>query len=466
MRRILISLTTVVAVLLGYGVADAYDKVPGVLTIDDRPADAEPETPHVKPVLKAASKDAPVPTEKGLARALGGKKVAQPLGPRVAVMVRDALTGDVLYADHENRPQTPASTEKLLTATAIADGNDLSRTMKTKVVSGEKKGEIVLVAGGDTMLAPGEGDPTAVEGRAGLADLADQVAASLKDSGQQGKVTLRLDNTYAKGPRYAPTWDMGDVDAGYTQGVSMIGLAGDRPQPGVPSPRVPERKVLQTFGKQLNKAGVKVKVDAAEKTWTRPAPKGAQTLGSVESAPIGDVLAVALEDSDNALTENVARQAAVADGAGTSFKDVVGWVHSTLTDAGVDMSGVKMKDSSGLSSGQRIPVRVISDVVQMGITGSAPSLTRVLADLPIAGLNGTMYDRFQTPQSRSAAGIARAKTGTLTGTSALAGTTTTRDGRLLTYVINADKVPETSGTLGARGALDQMIAGITACGCR
>lgn len=197
-----------------------------------------------------------------------------------------------------------------------------------------------------------------------------------------------------------------------------------------------------------------------------PGPRGAEELGSVESAPLGDVLALALDDSDNALTENVARQAAVADGAGASFAEVTRWVRTTLQDAGVDLTGVKLKDNCGLSSGQAVPARVISDVMQLGITGSATSMTRVLSDLPIAGLTGTLHDRFLVEESRGAAGIARAKTGTLTGTSALAGTTTTADGRLLTYVLVADRVPSTTGTLGARAALDEVVADLTDCGCR
>ena len=464
MRRTLIAVTSVAALAVGYGVADAYDHVPGVLTIDEPVTEQTPAPREPTAVLPAASKQAPAPTASGLARAVRDDVGASALGPRVGVVVRDALTGDTLWSQDEDRPQTPASTAKLLTAAAVSETTDLSTTMKTRVVQGEGD-EIVLVASGDTMLAKGAGDPTAVEGRAGLADLAEQVATSL-GSDAKGRHSLRLDATYAAGERHAPTWNMADVAAGYTQGVSMIGLAGDRPEPFKPSPAVPERTVLKAFASQLEKAGVTVTVDDSSRTWRQAAPQGAEELGSVESAPLGDVLALALDDSDNALTENVARQAALADGAGTSFAEVSRWVHSTLRDAGVDMTGVKLKDNCGLSSGQVIPARVTSDVMQLGITGSARSMTRVLSDLPIAGLTGTLHDRFLVADSRGAAGIARAKTGTLTGTSALAGTTTTQDGRLLTFVLVADRVPSTTGTLGARSALDAIVADITACGCR
>ncbi|WP_338748599.1 D-alanyl-D-alanine carboxypeptidase/D-alanyl-D-alanine endopeptidase [Janibacter alittae] len=465
MRRTLIAVICLAALLIGYGTADAYDRVPGVLTIDEEATQQVRKAPATTPVLPAASTEAPVPTTAGLTAALEEDAEATALGKRVGVVVRDALTGEILYAHDSDAPITPASTAKLLTAAAVAETADLTRVMTTQVVAGDQPGELVLVAAGDTMLARGDGDPKSVEGRAGLADLARQVAASVEAKGE-ADYSLRLDMTYAHGERYPPTWDMADVAAGYTQGVTMIGLAGQRPKPFDAAPKFPEREVLKALAKELKAVGIDVETDTSTKQWQTPAPEDAEVLGAVDSAPIGDVLALALDESDNALTENVARQVAAAHGAGTSTAEVSDWVRQTLTSAGVDLTGVTLKDNSGLSSGQKVPARVISDVMQLGITGSAQELTSMLAELPVAGLTGTLHDRFDTDDSRSAAGLARAKTGTLTGTSALAGTTTTADGRLLTFVLLADRVPSTTGTLGARAVLDRMVADLTDCGCR
>ena len=88
--------------------------------------------------------------------------------------------------------------------------------------------------------------------------------------------------------------------------------------------------------------------------------------------------------------------AAVADGAGASFAETTAWVRSTLDDAGIDLTGVKLKDNCGLSSGQVVPARVISDVMQLGITGSAQTMSVVLSQLPVAGLTGTLHERYRT----------------------------------------------------------------------
>ena len=85
----------------------------------------------------------------------------------------------------------------------------------------------------------------------------------------------------------------------------------------------------------------------------------------------------------------------------------------------------------------------------------------LLDTLPVAAGSGTLEDRFSGP-SGAGAGWVRAKTGTLSGTSALAGTVTDVDGRSMSFALLS------SGTnpAEARPVLDRMAAELRNCGCR
>ncbi|MDF2090820.1 D-alanyl-D-alanine carboxypeptidase [Knoellia sp. 3-2P3] len=481
MRRLVAALLALVLLLVGYGALDVLDLAPGILTRDAAtgplpepeptgtqtagPAPTLPRPDDTATPLQAAALSAPVPAPTVLRRELADELAAPALGPSIGVTVRDAFTGDHLLDIDAERPRVPASTAKILTALAVGVTLDPATTLPTRVVHGRSPSEIVLVAGGDSLLARGKGSATGVAGRAGLGDLAGQVATALQAAGT-GAVTVRLDMTYAAGPRYAPGWTAADVDAGFTQGVSMLGLASQRPRPGRPSPSVSEDAVLEAFLAALGKAGITAKA-APDGTRALAAAADAAELGRVESAPVGDILALALDDSDNALTESLARQASVQAGGGASFEAATALVRRTVAGLGVDLTGVRLKDTSGLTSGQTIPARVLGDVLALGASGTVPAMRDTLSQLPVAGLDGTLYDRFDEPGSRSAAGLARAKTGTLTGASSLAGTVVDRDGRVLTFAVVADRVPGGfPGTVAARAALDRFVAALASCGCR
>ena len=213
-------------------------------------------------------------------------------------------------------------------------------------------------------------------------------------------------------------------------------------------------------------------VVAAPRAGPAAPPRGARrrTLGEVRSAPLAEVLALALADSDNALTESLARQAAAhagRSGAGLGFAEVAGWVRQQVRARGVDVSGVTMLDTSGLSRGTVLRPASSATCWRWPPAGTLPGLREVVAQLP--GGRADRHAARPLPHARARArpaGIARAKTGTLTGASAMAGTVVDRDGRLLLYVVLADEVPPGVGTLTARAALDRFVAALATCGCR
>ena len=63
----------------------------------------------------------------------------------------------------------------------------------------------------------------------------------------------------------------------------------------------------------------------------------------------------------------------------------------------------------------------------------------------------------------TAPGTVRAKTGTLLGVHALAGTVVTTDGRLLAFAVVADG---SGSEVAAETALDDVAAALAGCGCR
>lgn len=473
-------------VLVAYVDLDIADVAPGVLTTD-RPVAAAPGAPAPESparLVLAATGDRPVPTPAesaarpapaSLAAALDPLVAAPALGPSVGVVVRDGATGQVLYAKDAAKARTPASATKLITAAAVASALPMSTTLDTAVVRGGP-GEIVLVAGGDTLLAPGAGEPGAVPGRAGLADLADQVAARLTSGGAaatpaptpeqaptpaNSPVRVVLDDARLAGPRIDPAWIPADVAIGYAGPVAPLGLTTYRPVPGGDVPLDPALGTARAFRDLLAARGVRVAAGVARGA----APAGAQRLGLVKSAPIGDQLALALAESDNTLTSALARVAAVRSGVAPTFPAVASWITDRAKALGVPTEGLVVADPSGLAPGSTASASTLAALLVMGARGTVRDLDRVYADLPTAGLVGTLSGRYLAGPARPGAGLVRAKTGTLTGVSSLAGTVVDADGRLLVFAVQADRVPA-DGTEEARDALDALAARLAQCGCR
>lgn len=474
MRRPVVAALSVTLALGGYATLDVYDRVPGILTLapepDPVPPSPAPGAPVAVPLprpeppgmpLAASGAQGTVPSPAGLQAALAPVLAEPALGRSVSVAVRDAATGSHLLDLDPDRPRTPASAVKLLSAVGVNSAFPRGAALTTKVVQGREPGQVVLVAGGDTLLSPGAGDPNAVAGRAGLGDLAALTAKALQDKGVRA-VTLAVDLGYAPGPLSAPSWSPSFVANGITGAVAMLGLSTQRATPGHPGPANPPPAVAAALAAALRQRGVATTVQQPPVTADQDAP----VLGSVVSAPVADQLALALDESDNALTESLTRQAAFLRGAGTTFAQTADFVRTTIAGLGVDVTGATAVDACGLSREDAVPARLLADVIGLGLADKVPGMRDTLSRLPVAGLTGTLSDRFTAPGTHPAAGVARAKTGTLTGVNAIAGTLVTVDGRLLTFAVLAEGSPPGAGTLLARGSLDRFVAVLASCGCR
>lgn len=472
------------------------------------PSDVRPRVAALQHPLGAVSA-APAPDPGALREELEDELESEWLGPgnRRGLSVRDALTGEVLADVNADRLMTPASTTKLLAAAAVVVGLDAEERFTTRVVAGAEPGQVVLVAGGDMLLGDGAGDPEAVAGHAGIADLAAQTARALRDGVDDeqagstagvpptgtgtaeaaddtaatsaapvdpgdGPVTVALDLSHVAGPHAVPTWSEHWVQEGWAGRIVQLGRASDRALPFNPSPERPEQEVARVFREALAREGIEV-VGAADDDATaaevQTGPEAAE-LASVESAAVRDVLALALATSDNAMVEQLARQAAVAAGESPEQESVTAWITRTMVEHyGIDMTGMRVVDGSGLSDGTRLSMAAVASVLVAGSDGSHPALQEVLAagGLPIAGYTGTLGNgmRFHLPVHAQAVGNARAKTGTLPGVTSLAGSVVTADGRLLVFAVGADRIGEDAAALEAASMLDEIVAQLARCGC-
>jgi D-alanyl-D-alanine carboxypeptidase/D-alanyl-D-alanine-endopeptidase (penicillin-binding protein 4) len=425
----------------------------------DDPAAVAPPAGLVLPALSAP---APVaePAQGGLLDPAKVRRAVAPLlrdddlGPDVLATI-SGLDGTLLYSSGMGTA-TPASTLKLLTATAALETLGPDHTFATTVVA-DRPGRIVLVGGGDPLLASKPGGHAAYPHPGDIVTLAKATAQALQSSGRT-RVRLGYDTSLFSGPDVNPHWPSTYVPEGVVSPISPLWIDEGRPATGAGRVPDPALAAATAFAAALDQAGVEV-VGAPERH--RAAPDAAE-LARVTSPPLSQIVEHTLEFSDNEAAEVLLRQVGLATGDEGSFAAGVTGVRDILETLGVPMDGARLYDGSGLSRDDLVDPDTLSSVLRTAAAAGHPELRAVISGLPVAGFNGSLADRFE--DAAQGRGIVRAKTGTLSGVSGLAGTVTDRDGRPIVFALLADRI-DLVDTLGARDALDAVATALAACHC-
>lgn len=421
----------------------------------------------VHPALRPVGTGGPAPTRAGVGALLTPLVTAGGLGT-LSGQVLDPATGTVLWQRDPGVALVPGSTAKLLTACAALLVLNHQQRWHTTVLAGAEPGTVVLVGGGDpTLSAASSGTASGYPGAARLDELVGQVRANSSSPVRRVLVDV---SRYA-GDALAPGWLPADVAGGYIAPIEPVMLDGGREDPTQEnSPRIakPATAAAAELARRLGADPDTVSIGTA--------PPGAAVLGDVSSPPIQDLVATALRRSDNVLAEALAREVARATGAPASFSGASQAVRTVLRTHGFDVSGVTLVDGSGLSVNDAVPARMLTELLG---AAAAPdkinadsadadraraqrtaALRPLLVGLPVAGGSGTLADRY-SGTAASGRGWVRAKTGTLTGVTSLAGTVQDADGQVLVFALLSNGPPPAS----ARPRLDTLAARLRSCGC-
>lgn len=172
------------------------------------------------------------------------------------------------------------------------------------------------------------------------------------------------------------------------------------------------RRALLVAGIRDNSDRVRLNIGEVQKQLAN-----APELAAVNSPPLSELLVETNQNSNNLYAEALLRKlgSRVNSSDSNSQKGLLA-VKQALTLLGVDPTGFVLADGSGLSRHNLVTPKVLAQT--LNAMAKSPQAAIYSASLPVAGVSGTLKTRLQgTP----AQGIVSAKTGTISGATALSG---------------------------------------------
>ncbi|WP_445304495.1 MULTISPECIES: D-alanyl-D-alanine carboxypeptidase/D-alanyl-D-alanine endopeptidase [unclassified Microcoleus] len=386
---------------------------------------------------------------------------------RWGILIQPLSSTTTLYSRDATKYFIPASNAKLLTTAAALQKLGADFRIKTSVYSGEN----------GSLYVAGRGDPSIAEAQ--LKSLAQQ----LKQRGISQVNQLIGDDSYFQGSAVNPNWEWEDAQAGYGAPINSlifnqnaidlllspqaigqplkvtfaepklanqwqlqnntvtvaqnesefieVGREFDRPiirvsgqlkVGGEPESAYvavvnPANNFLQYFQQALVAEGIPVKqslVASASRNLN-------QELATVESPPLAELVRETNRESNNLYAEVLLRLLGKVTGKMPVPQEDTGEsglkeLKAVLTQLGVNPNSYILADGSGLSRHNLITPEALVETLRFMANSPAASIYR--QSLSIAGESGTLKNRFNNTPNRV---MLQAKTGTMSGVSALSG---------------------------------------------
>ncbi|MFC2356440.1 MAG: D-alanyl-D-alanine carboxypeptidase/D-alanyl-D-alanine-endopeptidase [Corynebacterium matruchotii] len=403
-------------------VAVVATAVTGVIVTDKNRLyyDPAPQLVDAKPVAFPLKKPDGEPNLANLAPMLDDARLG-----KASIQFRDVTTGNVVLAKNPQLPLLPASSTKVLTVSAALLKLDLDDRITTRVVQSGSDIAVIKAAGDVWMTYET------------IKDLAEQIRKNLP-----GVKQVQIDTSAWTAPSFIESWGRENITEGFIAPMEPAMIYGARLN-GARSGDVPRSNTpaLDVAGAVARELGVTA---FSKAEGTVPAGEGVKELAKVESPTLRERIEKLMQTSDNVMAEAVGRE--------LSGNDPVGETLRILGEHFQIPADLKIFDNSGMSKANRIPAEFL-DSLMFAAAKDNSRLSAILATLPVAAGTGTLESRYTTLRGR---GYVRAKTGTLTDTSALVGTILSESGRVYTFAIISNDAP----ILEARSAMDELASAV------
>lgn len=330
----------------------------------------------------------------------------------------------------------PASNQKLVSTAFALDRLGTDFRLRTELLR-HPNGSLELV---------GEGDPDL-----SIAEVQRIAMVALGQGGSRGPSALAQPVTLIvrEEPRqrwWPSDWHPSDRSYAYGAPITRLALTSNALHMAVMDPAARLQRVLDLA---IRRQGGQVQlqlVDHDRRTiatsTSKPTSKPTSTSRDVrdsvvlhreESAPMHALLSLANTESHNFTAEVLMREAANSWDLGRASLMTTRWLQSQ----GVPMAGVRIRDGSGLSRGNRLTSRAISTLLWR--MAQHPLNSYYQASMAIAGRRGTLRNRFR---GTSLHGRFWGKTGTLSGVRSISGVLETQHGpRYVSMISNGGSAP-------------------------